>query len=179
MGSATFNNLNNNIYRFIDNILENKKNYQALIGFLNREFPLIDGIKKGDKIIKTIDFNSEIPNVISKLKNSWVYLQGPPGTGKTSMSAVTILELIKKKKKIAITANSHSVIHNLLGRLESLADKKEISFKGIKAGKPDKEDKKHQKKYWEEDQDGSFAQEPSHRKRHHEKNHEDDRPKTS
>ena len=140
MGSNTFINLNNNIYRFIDNILENKKNYQALIGFLNREFPLIDGIKKGDKIIKTNDFNSEIPNVISKLKNSWIYLQGTPGTGKTSMSAVTILELIKKRKKIAITANSHSVIHNLLDKVESLAVKKKISFKGIKGGKPDKED---------------------------------------
>ena len=140
MGNDIFKNLNNNIYKFIDSILENKKNYQALISFLNRDLPSINGIKKGDKIIKTNDFNSEIPNVISKMNNSYLYLQGPPGTGKTTMSAVTILELIKKKKKIAITANSHPVIHNLLDRIESLAGKKNITFKGIKAGKPDKND---------------------------------------
>ena len=140
MSNDYFINLNNNIYKFIDSLLENQKSYKALISFLDCEIPSIEGIKVGDKIIKTDDLKSEVPKVVSKLKNSYLYIQGPPGSGKTTIAASTILELIKKNKKIAITANSHKVIHNLLDKLESAADDENIDFKGIKAGKPDAED---------------------------------------
>ena len=56
MEQARFENLNKNIYRFCDNILENKKGYDALKSFLNRDFPSIKGIKPGEKIIKS-DFD--------------------------------------------------------------------------------------------------------------------------
>ena len=46
-----------------------------------------------------------------------------------------IVELIKKGKKIAITANSHKVIHNLIEKVENTAEKKKVKFKGLKAGR--------------------------------------------
>ena len=140
MEQARFENLNKNIYRFCDNILENKKGYDALKSFLNRDFPSIKGIKPGEKIIKSDNFDIEIPEIISRLQNSFIFLQGPPGSGKTTKSSNVIIELLKKNKKIAITANSHKVIHNLLEKIESSALKQKFIFEGLKMGNPDNED---------------------------------------
>ena len=127
-----YDKLNENIYTYCDNILENKNDYKALTSLLNKFKPSIDGIKQGEKIIKTENFEEEIPSIVSRLKDSFVILQGPPGTGKTYHAANTIIELIKKKKRIAVTGNSHKVIHNLLDNIEYFADKKKIQFKGLK-----------------------------------------------
>jgi len=140
MEQSRFDNLNKNIYAFCDNLLENKKGYEALKSFLNRDTPNIKGINQGDKIINSENFDQDIPDVISRLNSSYLFLQGPPGTGKTFQSANAIVELIKQKKRIAVTANSHKVIHNLLERVEKLATKKDVLFKGLKMGNPDNED---------------------------------------
>jgi predicted RecB family nuclease len=41
-------------------------------------------------------------------------IQGPPGSGKTFTGAHMIMELLKKGKKVGVTAGSHKVISNLL-----------------------------------------------------------------
>ena len=140
MEHARFENLNKNIYRFCDNVLENKDGFNAIKAFINRDIPKIKGIKPGEKIVKTENFNEEIPKVILNLQGSYLYLQGPPGSGKTFQASNAIIELLKNKKKIAVTANSHKVIHNLLERVEKLADKEKFVFKGLKMGNPDNED---------------------------------------
>ena len=38
---------------------------------------------------------------------------------------------------MGITANSHKVIHNVIDRVEKWAEEKGISFRGLKAGRPD------------------------------------------
>ncbi len=140
MKHELFENLNKNIYRFCDNVLEKKDGYNAIKDFINRDIPKIKGIKRGEKIIKSENFDNEIPKIISNLQNSYLYLQGPPGSGKTYQSANAIIELLKNNKKIAVTANSHKVIHNLLERVESLANKQKFIFKGLKKGNPDDDD---------------------------------------
>ena len=140
MEHARFENLNKNIYRFCDNVLEKKDGYNAIKDFINRDIPKIKGIKRGEKIIKTENFDNEIPKIILNLQNSYLYLQGPPGSGKTYQSANAIIELLKNNKKIAVTANSHKVIHNLLERVENLANNQKYVFKGLKMGNPDNED---------------------------------------
>ena len=109
-----------NTYKFIDSLLNKEKKYKVLTSFLEKKVPEIDGIKSGDKIIKSDDFLNEIPKIISNLKDSYLYIQGPPGTGKTYQAGNTIIELLKKNKKIGITGLSHKVIHNLLERIEKL-----------------------------------------------------------
>ncbi len=140
MEHARFENLNKNIYKFCDNVLEKKEGYGAIKDFINRNTPQIKEIKKGEKIITTGNFEIEIPKIILNLQNSYLYLQGPPGSGKTYQASNAIVELLKKNKKVAITANSHKVIHNLLERVENLANKQKFFFKGLKMGNFDNED---------------------------------------
>jgi predicted RecB family nuclease len=49
-----------------------------------------------------------------KLDRTVLPIQGPPGSGKTFTGAHMIVELIKKGKKVGVTAVSHKVISNLL-----------------------------------------------------------------
>ncbi len=140
MKHSLYDKLNKNIYDFCENILENKKGYDALKCFLNRDIPNIKDLKSGDKIIKSENFIKEIPDIISRLNSSCIFIQGPPGTGKTFHSSNAIVELLKKNKKVAVTANSHKVIHNLLERVENIATKQDFNFKGLKKGNPNDRD---------------------------------------
>ena len=49
-------------------------------------------------------------------------IQGPPGTGKTFAGARMILDLIRTGKRVAITAQSHKTISNLLEAIMAAAD---------------------------------------------------------
>ena len=129
-----------NTYKFIDTLLKNEKKYEALNDFLEKKHPNIKGIKTGEKIIKSNEFNKEIPSIISNLNNSYIYIQGPPGTGKTFQASNAIIELLKQNKKIAITGLSHKVIHNLLQRVEDMAAEKQFKFNGFKKGNLEDDD---------------------------------------
>ena len=61
-----------------------------------------------DKIIE------EISTHVLNLNNSVFCIQGPPGSGKTYTAAHIILQLIKKGKRVGVTANSHKAILNIL-----------------------------------------------------------------
>ena len=76
---------------------ENK--YKSLNNFLEKKYPQIKGIKSGDKIISSENFDTEIPKIISNLENSYLYIQGPPGTGKTYQAANAIIKLASGKAK--------------------------------------------------------------------------------
>ena len=45
--------------------------------------------------------------LLNFMQNTYLYFQGPPGVGKTFTAAYIIKELLKKSKKIGISANSH------------------------------------------------------------------------
>ena len=129
-----------NTYKFIDSLIKKEKKNNALNDLLKKNHPKIKGLKSGDKIISSENFHKEIPKTISNLEDSYLYIQGPPGTGKTYQAANAIIELLKKDKKIAITALSHKVIHNLLQRIEKISKDKQFQFKGYKRGTLDDED---------------------------------------
>ncbi len=48
-------------------------------------------------------------------------VQGPPGSGKTHRAAAAIVALLRAGKRVGITANSHQVITDLLGKCCTLA----------------------------------------------------------
>lgn len=68
---------------------------------------------------------------VSKLDNSYLPIQGPPGAGKSHTGSHLIIELIKKGKKIGITAMSHKVITNLLNKVWEVAQDKNIIIEPI------------------------------------------------
>jgi len=61
------------------------------------------------------------------LDNGILPVQGPPGTGKTYLGAVLITELVKRNKKIGVTAVSHKVIRNLLDEAEKRGVEKDVN----------------------------------------------------
>ncbi|QJF51101.1 TM0106 family RecB-like putative nuclease [Roseobacter ponti] len=55
-------------------------------------------------------------------------IQGPPGTGKSYTGARMICELVKRGKKVGITANSHKVIRNLLDKVVEAAPEMKVDL---------------------------------------------------
>lgn len=53
-------------------------------------------------------------DVVTTLDHSVLPVQGPPGTGKTFTGARMICELVRRGRKVGVTATSHKVIRNLL-----------------------------------------------------------------
>jgi len=52
-----------------------------------------------------------------QLDESYLAVQGPPGSGKTTIGAEIVLDLVRRGKRVGITANSHKVIGNLLDKI--------------------------------------------------------------
>jgi uncharacterized protein len=61
--------------------------------------------------------------IAGKLDRTVLPIQGPPGSGKTYGGARMICELVRRGKKVGVTANSHKVIHNLLEAVLEEANK--------------------------------------------------------
>ena len=65
-------------------------------------------------------------------------IQGPPGTGKTYAGARMILDLVRAGKRIAVTAQSHKTISNLLEAVVHAAAEERVVIRAIqKAGEDD------------------------------------------
>ena len=59
-------------------------------------------------------------------------IQGPPGTGKTYTAARMICELVRKGRRVGITANSHKVIANLLGEAMNAAEASSLDLRAVR-----------------------------------------------
>jgi uncharacterized protein len=60
--------------------------------------------------------------LVVSLNRSCLAIQGPPGSGKTHIGARMILDLVRARKKVGVTANSHKVIANLLNAVCEAAE---------------------------------------------------------
>lgn len=65
--------------------------------------------------------------IVLALADSVFAIQGPPGSGKTYTGARMICELVKRGKKIGVTALSHKVIRKLLQDVVEAARQKDIA----------------------------------------------------
>jgi uncharacterized protein len=64
----------------------------------------------------------ELSDIIQALENSYLAVQGPPGTGKTYSAAKVVLDLVSKKKRVGIAANTHAAVANLIEEIEKHAE---------------------------------------------------------
>lgn len=93
-------------------------NYRAARDLLLRNLP------RTHEVVQQTENTLELAKDWSlKLDNSVLSIQGPPGTGKSYTASNMIIDLIKAKKKIGVTALSHKVITGLLEKIQSEADK--------------------------------------------------------
>ncbi|UJB73154.1 TM0106 family RecB-like putative nuclease (plasmid) [Acaryochloris sp. 'Moss Beach'] len=71
---------------------------------------------------------------VTHLDNSLLCIQGPPGSGKTYTAAHVITQLVQQGKSIAISANSHQAISNLMLKIAQMCQEQSIDLKGLKYG---------------------------------------------
>ncbi|MDM9630241.1 TM0106 family RecB-like putative nuclease [Robiginitalea aurantiaca] len=109
------------------------KDHQYLLGrnLLLRNAPHIH-VQESNQ--NNIDFAIEI---IKGLNGDYLAIQGPPGSGKSYTGSHLILELVKKGKKIGVTAMSHKVITNLVAKTNELAISEDIQLNIIQKGGSD------------------------------------------
>lgn len=70
-------------------------------------------------------------SLVLTLDGSLLPVQGPPGSGKTYTGARMIVELVKRGKRVGITAVSHKVISNLLTAVCEAASEAKVSVRAI------------------------------------------------
>jgi len=97
--------------------------YRAGRDLLLRKPPLL---LEGEKLQPLASEKPEntATRIVLALGDSVFAIQGPPGSGKTYTGARMICELVKRGKKIGVTALSHKVIRNLLDAVVEAAQEK-------------------------------------------------------
>ncbi len=120
------------LYRVSDDVLAGGNNYPVIADILTRSKPRFSGRGTRNSILPDGDLLVGVTTAVSRLDNSYLFIQGPPGTGKTFTAAHVMVHLMRQGKKVAVTANSHRAIHNVLDRVEQMAEEQGFSFAGIK-----------------------------------------------
>jgi uncharacterized protein len=106
---------------------------------LRRRPPRIAGHAGGPLIRPGDDLVSRTIDLAGALDGGTLCIQGPPGTGKTFTAAAVIAELMRRGKRVGVTATSHKVILNLLGAVVEARTKAGESGGIYKVGKKDEE----------------------------------------
>jgi uncharacterized protein len=86
----------------------------AVDDLLFRRPPRITDNAAGPLVVEGADVRSATIDLVSRLDSSTICIQGPPGSGKTTTAAAAIAELVRRGKRVGVTANGHKVIVNLL-----------------------------------------------------------------
>jgi predicted RecB family nuclease len=90
---------------------------------------------KGNAIIPDgTDLLSGTIQAIANLNSSLLCIQGPPGSGKTYTAAQVITHLVAQGKSVAVSANSHQAIINLMVKVAENCAEQSITLKGLKYG---------------------------------------------
>jgi uncharacterized protein len=110
--------------------------YPAIDALLRRDLPAISGIREGQALLPEQPTTDDVISVVSRLQQSVIFIQGPPGAGKTYTASKVIVALLKDKKRIGVSSNSHKAIVNLLQAVEKVAKAEGVSFKGVKKSDP-------------------------------------------
>lgn len=107
--------------RMARSMAEGKPDYKALLDYLNRRQPDIEGVVPGTDLLAGKPPTVEnIASVVGRMNDTTLYIQGPPGAGKTYTGSHLIAGLVKAGKKVAICANSHKVVNHLMGAAHDL-----------------------------------------------------------
>ncbi len=95
---------------------------QAVDDLLRRRRPRIVGHTSGDLIDPKQEIVGQACGLAARLDGTTLCIQGPPGTGKTYTAAAIIVQLLRRGKRIGVTAQSHKVILNLMGAVVKALD---------------------------------------------------------
>lgn len=120
------------LFAFAESVMAGESSYESILDFLRHEIPDIEGVKRGEVLIKQHGNLTETISVIERMQNTCIYIQGPPGTGKTYTGSHLIAKLLQSGKRIAISSNSHKAINNLLHAVDKRMIEAGSSYVGVK-----------------------------------------------
>jgi uncharacterized protein len=69
--------------------------------------------------------------VAPALRQTVLAIQGPPGAGKSYTGARMVLDLLRRGKRVGITATSHKVIGTLLAKVQDAADEANVAVHSV------------------------------------------------
>ncbi|HJU21169.1 MAG TPA: AAA domain-containing protein, partial [Casimicrobiaceae bacterium] len=130
------------LFRLASSMLANDCRYSALRDILARTAPRIQGRASGS-VIQAPDI-AEQRALTLDLDSSYLFIQGPPGTGKTWTGARLIIELMRQRRRVGVTATSHKAIHNLLDEVECAAKEEGLRFRGLKKSSGDNAESRYE-----------------------------------
>lgn len=102
------------VHGFIQRLSQGDETDGPILRMLSQQAPQLEGLAPGQSILCESPTPQAVLTAVRRLKGSHLVIQGPPGTGKTTTAAQVIAALIADGKTVAITANSHAAINNLL-----------------------------------------------------------------
>lgn len=120
------------IYRFASDVLLGQNRYPAIRDILSKNLPRLIPDRNGMPLVSGGDLLTATTDAVASLDHSYLFIQGPPGAGKTHTCAHVIVEMIRRGKRVGVAAHSHKAIHNLLDKVEEMADLHKVTFVGIK-----------------------------------------------
>ena len=129
------------LMRLATSMLAGDGRYPAMRDILARTPPRIRGREVG-RDIQTTDIAEQRALTLA-LDSSYLFIQGPPGTGKTWTGARLITELIRRGRRVGVTATSHKAIHNLLDEVSRAAAEEGLQFRGLKKSSGDNEESRY------------------------------------
>jgi len=106
---------------------------KALADLLFRREPDIRGLRRGEPVVASAAV-TEIVQAIVNMQDTSLCIQGPPGCGKTYVATQTIVELLRRGKRVGITSNSHKAIENLLDRVVEQCHASNTPVRAMKVG---------------------------------------------
>lgn len=121
------------LFRFAENLIRADGRNKAILDYLSRNNPDIEGISSGKPIV--LPEHEPLPQILSAVKNlrdSYLFIQGPPGAGKTFTGSHLIASLLQAGKRIAVSSNSHKAIINLLSDVDKRMKERGASYVGLK-----------------------------------------------
>ena len=95
-----------------------------------------------ERILERVPFSAALPQddlerakeIVRGLDGGYLVVQGPPGSGKTYTGARLIVDLMRRGRRVGLTALSHKAIANLIAEVENAARAEGLEFRGLKKG---------------------------------------------
>ena len=127
-----------------EELIQDTGRLTAVEDLLTRSTPRFAGGPRPQGIVDPAsDLPTETSHAISAMDGTTLAIQGPPGTGKTYVSALSIVDLVRAGKRVAVSSNSHKAIGNLLEAVADRASSDGLRCRVVQKASDDGDDDAH------------------------------------
>lgn len=103
----------------------------------------LDGPRHAGIIPVNGDLPTDTSRAIATMAGTTLAIQGPPGSGKTYVSALSVVDLVRVGKRVAVSSNSHKAIGNLLEAVAERARSEGVRCSVVQKASDDGDDEAH------------------------------------